>query len=1034
MMLKYICLNQDNKLMEVFTVFLVVPLVTINAKFLGIVNRTRGGRCPRTFEERQARSELVNCSPVEKYHCLFDSEFELVEACSDYKQLPQGNYPRFNSYATGNPIDYDPCPDDRFQPWPVKSYEISECLSIKSSCSGEGQEICESGTDRRDRKCKCDYKAGYAMNGGVCCSPSELQDCFCYKKICGLNMELDEGYNCIEMCGILNANGSCSNQSEHVTISFRDTSTLRIKETNELEYIQYTAAYFIFIIVAIFSFFCFIGVWYILRRHMYIGRRRKYIYLLFFVLVLLGNCVFSIFIYLEKIHVDSEIALTALFVVPVIGCIFAMSMIFVYDIQKDRNIYNEEYEVKISELLNAAKHGDVVELRRIAHQKYVEMHDVDYDQRSALHLAACECKLEAVKYLLDHHFCSPGATDRWNRTALEDAKWHQTYDEKKIDYNEVISLLAKYKTKKTKTEHFREKCATEIIHAAKNGEIHTLRRLQQLGVDMDLSNSAGRTALHAAAVNGIENVVDFLIDECKVSPFVRWMQKRPVDYVPDDGNKINRLIRQKLRDYMDRLLEAASKSGEAPPDKQTQIVRLLNCASRGNIQRMKSFKDANYEMDLCDYDNRTALHIAVSDNQEHIVDFLLGECNLQNVARNMKDRWNNTPLSIAKEPGYEEVYKVFLKHCIVLVDTENDEYRTYELLDAGANGKIEVLKRLHNKKVNMNLRDYDGRTALHLAAAENQLEAVKFLVNEANVEKSIPDRENRRPFNEAKNEEIKTLLRASNTEHTNVTYVKPSKSSQTIFMVMDAASKGQLHNLKESFSYFPMDSCDYFKNTPLHVAASKAKLKDVKYLLNERKVSPFVRNSFWKTPIQLVEEKILYWQNKDVMAVENNVKLSKNASVDFLRKIKTSRTQDFKEVKNVLELAVQDAKEENVEEDESFKHASEQERIYMFLNKASKGDLKAIKRYLKTDEDLLRSSNYDRRTALHLAVAEGHYDLIEFIMGKIEEHQINKPDRWEITPAHEALKNGDGDIIELFKKNMKESEFMSSLLRSKERV
>lgn len=40
------------------------------------------------------------------------------------------------------------------------------------------------------------------------------------------------------------------------------------------------------------------------------------------------------------------------------------------------------------------------------------MHDVDYDQRSALHLAACECKVEAVKYLLDHHFCSPGATDR----------------------------------------------------------------------------------------------------------------------------------------------------------------------------------------------------------------------------------------------------------------------------------------------------------------------------------------------------------------------------------------------------------------------------------------------------------------------------------------------------------------------------------------------------------------------------------------------------------------------------------------------
>ncbi|OPL33275.1 glutaminase, partial [Mytilus galloprovincialis] len=189
-----------------------------------------------------------------------------------------------------------------------------------------------------------------------------------------------------------------------------------------------------------------------------------------------------------------------------------------------------------------------------------------------------------------------------------------------------------------------------------------------------------------------------------------------------------------------------------------------------------------------------------------------------------------------------------------------------------------------------------------------------------------------------------------------------------------------------------MDSSEYFKNTPLHVAASKAKLKDVRYLLNERKVSPFVRNSFWKTPVQLVEEKMLYWQKRGMMDPENNVNLSKKASENVLKDIITLRKQDFKEVKNVLESAVKDAKE---------------------------GDV-------GTDEDLLRSSNYDKRTALHLAVAEGHYDLVEFIIGKIDIHQINEPDRWGSTPPHEALKNGDDDIIKLFKMNMTESEFMTS--------
>lgn len=35
--------------------------------------------------------------------------------------------------------------------------------------------------------------------------------------------------------------------------------------------------------------------------------------------------------------------------------------------------------------------------------------------------------------------------------------------------------------------------------------------------------------------------------------------------------------------------------------------------------------------------------------------------------------------------------------------------------------------------------------------------------------------------------------------------------------------------------------------------------------------------------------------------------------------------------------------------------------------------------------------------------------------------------RWGIKPSHEALKNGDDDIIGLFKKDMKESDLLSSI-------
>lgn len=43
-------------------------------------------------------------------------------------------------------------------------------------------------------------------------------------------------------------------------------------------------------------------------------------------------------------------------------------------------------------------------------------------------------------------------------------------------------------------------------------------------------------------------------------------------------------------------------------------------------------------MTAVDYDNRTALHIAVSDNQDHIIRFLLEVCKLHDIAKEGKDR------------------------------------------------------------------------------------------------------------------------------------------------------------------------------------------------------------------------------------------------------------------------------------------------------------------------------------------------------------------------------------------------------------
>lgn len=49
---------------------------------------------------------------------------------------------------------------------------------------------------------------------------------------------------------------------------------------------------------------------------------------------------------------------------------------------------------------------------RLRHESCIDMEDVDYDSRSALHQAACSNRIQAVDFIVKHHLCFPEATDR----------------------------------------------------------------------------------------------------------------------------------------------------------------------------------------------------------------------------------------------------------------------------------------------------------------------------------------------------------------------------------------------------------------------------------------------------------------------------------------------------------------------------------------------------------------------------------------------------------------------------------------------
>lgn len=73
----------------------------------------------------------------------------------------------------------------------------------------------------------------------------------------------------------------------------------------------------------------------------------------------------------------------------------------------------------------------------------------------------------------------------------------------------------------------------------------------------------------------------------------------------------------------------------------------------------------------------------------------------------------------------------------------------------------------------------------------------------------------------------------------------------------------------------------------------------------------------------------------------------------------------------------------------------------LYISYASKGDINKMKTILdKVDID---TADYDKRTALHLAAAEGHYDIVDFLIKNGAD--IHLKDRWGNTAYHEAKIN-----------------------------
>ncbi|KAF3056934.1 Serine/threonine-protein phosphatase 6 regulatory ankyrin repeat subunit B [Trichoderma lentiforme] len=282
---------------------------------------------------------------------------------------------------------------------------------------------------------------------------------------------------------------------------------------------------------------------------------------------------------------------------------------------------------------------------------------------------------------------------------------------------------------------------TPLHIAAKFGYTAIVKLLLSKGVNVSLEDSSGNTAIQLSASAGHLDVLRVLLEH---------HLSRRGDFAPEDLGPVGEDTNNKNEEEVDKdpytitavkecneLLCRAVTSGQLivvryllnymdsshpsiPVQTSTPSENLLNiAASKGYTEIVRALLP-RFDPNVKNAENRTPLDLAVSGKHRDVIRLLLESGADPNVSDS--DRW--TPLHIAAESGLHEIFEDLLR-------SGGDVYARTILKETALHLAVKfpnIVRLLIDASADLNAKDYNEATPLHLAVRADSITTIKLLL------------------------------------------------------------------------------------------------------------------------------------------------------------------------------------------------------------------------------------------------------------------------------------------------------------------